>query len=252
MKRIALLTALIFCLVSFASGCLSPVSASDDPSASPGNALTNQMISETDFEADSGNPVRSLYKKYLNTTEERSVLLQDALNGDASLVCTEASLQLWDHSARLSEGLLTLGWLLPTDSGEYASYISGTLAGSGTITAMTEAFLLHYAYADGKSISGTLQGNRLTYTCYGPEETFLYRVTILGEDDAWLSLTESEGTFTLVCFQSDIRLLTGPVSASTPTDADSTISQILNDYSGRAEINLLYSEATSSLTQAAG
>ena len=256
MKRFMLPAVLAFFVLSCVSGCFGPMNTSDNPpSSSIAQTSEKQIESETDSgAADSGNPVRSLYKRYSDDTEDRSLLFQDALDSDASLVCTEASLRLCEHSALLSEGLLTLGWLLPADDGTYASAITGALAGSGAIAETGNAFALHYSYENGKSATGTLQDNRLVYSCYDPAGNLLHRVTILGEEGAWLSLTESQGTFTLLCFQSDIRLLAGPcpASVSTSADANMTIAQILNDYSGSAQISLLYSKETSSLTQEAG
>ncbi len=254
MIRSALLAVLAFSLLFYVSGCFVPDSVQNR--ASSGTQMSeNSVISETDSVAeDSGNPVRSLYKKYSDDTEDRFVLFQDALNGDMSRTCTEASLHLSEHRAILFEGLLTLGWLLPADDGTYASTITGTLAGSGVIAEKSGADQLHYSYVNGKSAAGTLRDSCLTYTCYTPDGNILQQVTVLGNEGAWLSLTEFDGVFTLLCFQSDIRLLTGfcPASVPNPVNSGTTVDQILKDYSSCAQISLFYSEETSSLTREVG
>lgn len=254
MLRFSLCAILAVALLFCASGCGSPRDIQETPS-SAAQASENPIVSETNLiTEDSGNPVRTLYRQYSDNTEERFLLFQDALNGDASQTCTKASLRLCEHGAILSEGLLTLGWLLPTDDGTYSSTITGTLAGSGSISETDGVFQLRYDYESGKSVAGTLWENCLTYSCYAPEGNVLQRVTVLGNDGNWLSLTESEGVFTLLCFQSDIRLMTGPCPAPDPNPADNgtTIDQILNEYARGAQISLLYNEETSSLTQEVG
>lgn len=180
------------------------------------------------------NPVSAFYSDYYNACGAMEELFQSRLESEASKEAADTIIYLAEHALMVSEGKVTFGWLLSTDTeGSFSSSVSGAAEGSGTITAgiaeqnaaedeemeltpllpvetpqltaipeeedeEKHEYTLNFQFGSGDVLSGTLTSRRLEYQKNNIDG---YSVEIVTEDNVWEStVIHGDGlTTTLRC-----------------------------------------------------
>lgn len=176
------------------------------------------------------NPVSAFYSDYYNACGAMEELFQSRLESEASKEAADTLIYLAEHALMVSEGKVTFGWLLSTDTaGSFSSSVSGAADGSGTITVgvaeqqgaedeemeltplmpvetpqltpipgeeneKNYEYTLNFQFGSGDVLSGTLTNRRLEYR---QDKTDGYSVEIVTEDNVWEStVTHGDGLVT--------------------------------------------------------
>lgn len=183
------------------------------------------------------NPVSLFYADYYAACGAMKELFQSRLEAEATKEAADTLIYLAEHELIVSEGKVTFGWLLSTDSeGSFSSSVSGAADGSGTITpgitqqshtvdGETELislqpaetpqladiphegeedayeYTLQFQFAAGDALQGTLTQSRLEYS-QSMENG--YQVEIITEDGVWEStVIRGDGLITLLRCDND-------------------------------------------------
>lgn len=157
-----------------------------------------------------GNPVWIFYQDLYDAIDAPLNQLHEALaatpiqGADAAgdSACLDGELLLSALESRLTEGMMTLGLLLRSDSSSdtdpYASYsssVEGAFQGTGSIQYSGSTAALRFQHTDGKQLSGTLTAYRLRYGATLPDaQAPVYQILILRAPQGWvIRLEESDG-----------------------------------------------------------
>ncbi|MDR0840276.1 MAG: hypothetical protein LBN26_02670 [Christensenellaceae bacterium] len=145
--------------------------------------------------ADSGlnNPVWQFYSVYYAGTRGPCEELHAALDNDASVAALNGSLALCALESAVSEGMMSLGLLMGTDAGTYASDVQGAANGSGSIAAAEDdgTQALSFLYEDGTALTGTLNEYQMEYVFTGEPA---YTLRLCKAAQGWAArLTYAEG-----------------------------------------------------------
>lgn len=157
-----------------------------------------------------GNPVWSFYQDLYDAIDAPLNQLHEALaaaslqgaDGDAVSAYLEGELLLCALEARMTEGMMTLGLLLRSDSSSdtdpYASYsssVEGAFQGSGSIQYSGSTAALAFQHTDGTQLTGSLTAYRLRYATALPDaEAPAYQILLLRAPQGWVvRLEESDG-----------------------------------------------------------
>lgn len=157
-----------------------------------------------------GNPVWIFYQDLYDAIDPPLNQLHEALAAgslqlaDAAGVsaCLEGELLLSALEARMTEGMMTFGLLLRSDSSSdtdpYASYsssVEGAFQGSGSIQYSGSTGALSFLLTDGTQLSGALTAYRLRYAATLPDaESPAYQLLLLRAPQGWVvRLEESDG-----------------------------------------------------------
>lgn len=206
-------------------GCVWFMGAPDDDNDAP--AGLEPVVDEPEITPEpemARNPVLEFYSEYYAACGAMEELFQSRLEGEATKEAADTLIYLAEHGLMVSEGKITFGWLLSTDSeGTFSSLVFGGADGSGTIspgiderktaaderegeemeltplmpaetpilTAIPdesiepeEAYTLNFQFAAGNSLRGTLQKEHLEYSEIDGSG---YSVDIVTEGDVWES-----------------------------------------------------------------
>jgi len=213
------------------------------------------------------NPVSAFYADYYNACGALEELFQSRLEGDVSKEAADTLIYLAEHALKVSEGRVTFGWLLSTDTeGSFSSAVSGAADGSGTITVgitrqpaiegeemeLTPLmpvetpnvspepeegeekleYTLNFQFGTGETLNGTLTADRLEY---GQNKEGGFSAEIIVEDNVWIS-TVDHGDGVTTMLRCDDEGLHFTVSKSTETTADSSIYNWTSDSAGARRI----------------
>ncbi len=196
------------------------------------------------------NPVSAFYSDYYDACSAMEELFQSRLEGTATKEAADTLIYLAEHELIVSQGKITFGWLLSTDSeGSFSSTVSGAAEGSGTITtgiaAVTDEpqeegmgleleplipentpqltaipeeddeekreFTLNFTFASGDQLIGTLTESSLNYS---ESRKNGHTVEIMTQDGVWES-TVVRGDGLVTVLRCDGEGLHFTVSAST-------------------------------------
>ena len=188
-------------------------------------------IEATPEPARKENPVSGFYADYYDACEAMEELFQSRLEGEPSKETADTLIYLAEHDLAVSQGRITFGWLLSTDTeGSFSSSVSGAAEGSGTITMGIEQqpqaedtlaleplmttetpqlspipteedqekkqYTLNFQFASGDTLSGTLTAEGLKYT---QDKADGCSVEIITEGGVWESTVErSDGLVTIL------------------------------------------------------
>lgn len=177
------------------------------------------------------NPVSAFYSDYYDACSAMEELFQSRLEGTATKEATDTLIYFAEHELIVSQGNITFGWLLSTDSeGSFSSTVSGAAEGSGTITtgiarpdepqeeemelellipentpqltAIPEEdeekreFTLMFTFASGDQLIGTLTESSLNYS---KSKKNGHTVEIMTQDGVWEStVVRSDGLVTVL------------------------------------------------------
>ena len=149
-----------------------------------------------------GNPVWIFYQDLYDAIDAPLNQLHEALaatpiqGADAAgdSACLDGELLLSALESRLTEGMMTLGLLLRSDSSSdtdpYASYsssVEGAFQGTGSIQYSGSTAALRFQHTDGKQLSGTLTAYRLRYGATLPDaQAPVYQILILRAPQGWV------------------------------------------------------------------
>ena len=175
------------------------------------------IIEATPEPARKENPVSAFYGDYYDACGAMEELFQSRLEAEPSKEAADTLIYLAEHDLAVSQGKITFGWLLSTDTeGSFSSSVSGAAEGSGTITEGIVAreeevlelaplitpempqispvpdeagedkkeYTLNFQFASGDTITGTLTGKGIKYT-HNKENGS--SVEIITENSAWES-----------------------------------------------------------------
>ena len=164
------------------------------------------------------NPVSAFYGDYYDACGAMEELFQSRLEGEPSKEAADTLIYLAEHDLAVSQGKITFGWLLSTDTeGNFSSSVSGAAEGSGTITEGLieqqedevlelaplvtpdmplisptpdesgediKEYTLNFQFASGDTISGILTNRGIRYT-HNKENGS--SVEIITEESVWES-----------------------------------------------------------------
>lgn len=213
------------------------------------------------------NPVSLFYSDYYAACGAMRELFQSRLEGEATKEAADTLIYLAEHELIASEGKVTFGWLLSTDSeGSFSSSVSGAADGSGTISPGISRqpapgdemelislqpeqtppiadipgegeeepyeYTLQFQFAAGDALQGTLTQSRLEYS---QSRENGYQVEIITEDGVWEStVTRGSGLTTLLRCDNDGLHFT--VSGPAQQEMTETIYQWTSDSAGARRI----------------
>ena len=157
-----------------------------------------------------GNPVWIFYQDLYDAIDAPLNQLHEALaatpiqGADAAgdSACLDGELLLSALESRLTEGMMTLGLLLRSDSSSdtdpYASYsssVEGAFQGTGSIQYSGSTAALRFQHLDGKLLTGVLTDYRLRYAATLPDgQAPAYQILVLRAPQGWVvRLEESDG-----------------------------------------------------------
>ncbi len=188
-------------------------------------------IEATPEPARTENPVSAFYSDYYDACEAMEELFRSRLEEEISKESADTLIYLAEHDLAVSQGKVTFGWLLSTDTeGSFSSSVSGAAEGSGTITMgivrqpqeddvlelsplMTpemsqlspepedgseekQEYTLSFQFASGDTMQGTLTGESLSYT---QDKENGCSVEIITQDGTWEStVMRSDGLITVL------------------------------------------------------
>ena len=193
-------------------------------------------IEATPEPARKENPVSGFYADYYDACGAMEELFQSRLEGEPSKETADTLIYLAEHDLAVSQGKITFGWLLSTDTeGSFSSSVSGAAEGSGTITIgivqqpqaedtleleplMTpempqlspipneedqekNQYTLNFQFASGDTLSGTLTAEGLKYT---QDKDDGCSVEIITEGGVWEStVVRGDGLVTVLRCDND-------------------------------------------------
>ena len=146
--------------------------------------------------ASVGNPVWLFYQDFYSSVQAPLDELHGALAKSNDPEALNGELLLGALEERLTEGMVTFGLLMSSDSSSsevYASYVAGAATGNGTITADGISYDLAFTYTDGTSLKGTLTPYRLRYSRQEPEKPTSYSMLLLRAHQGWAAVLDLGG-----------------------------------------------------------
>ncbi len=266
MKKLAILLVTAILLFSFCGCVWFMEQPEEEQKTNTVYEPVEDIIEATPEPETPQNPVSAFYADYYNACGAMEELFQSRLESDVSKEAADTLIYLAEHALKVSEGKVTFGWLLSTDTeGSFSSAVSGAAEGSGTITAGIEPpaaedeemeltplmpmetpkaspqpeedgesleYTLNFQFGSGDSLSGTLTADCLEY---GHNTDDGFSVEIIAEDNVWESrVIHGDGLTTIL--RCDIEGLHFSVIKSAETAENLNIYNWTSDSAGARRI----------------
>ncbi len=209
------------------------------PAQAPASTPTGASASQTSLSTPSptprmGNPVWIFYQDFYDVVQTPLERLHGALETSPSQTvsvahisgCIEGELLLSALESHITEGMMTLGLLLRSDSSSdtdpyasYASSVEGAFQGTGSIQYSSGIAMLDFRHTDGVQLTGTLSPYRLRYThILADSDSIAHQVLLLRSPQGWMvRLEESNGNILVLRWDGEtigLYDLTGSVQTS--------------------------------------
>lgn len=231
MKRISALLLAAALAVSL-SGCVWFADDGDTDETPTTYEPVQDEVEATPEPERTENPVSAFYSDYYDACGAMEELFQSRLENEATKEAADTLIYLAEHDLIASQGKVTFGWLLSTDTeGGFSSSVSGAAEGNGTITAgiaqqepedetemelepiapagtpqltaipeeneaEKKEYTLSFIFASGAQLTGTLEEDALKYRENSSDG---YTVEIVTENGVWEStVTRGDGLVTVL------------------------------------------------------
>lgn len=224
-KTVILVFAAVFFIAAIFCGCSakggnnpspSPTLAPDktqqqevNPSSAPSPSVDLQepVISPSaESTPYSANPVYSFYSEYYSASHTPLEAISNKLAGVKSAEALEFSLMCDAHSRALSVLNQSIGRLTYTDASTYSATLSGSEAGSGTLSSSDSGYSFEFTYDDDTALRGTYyqteQTEKIEFTIASPTMGQT-RCSIQKSEQGWTSVVSELESITILSVSGD-------------------------------------------------